>query len=77
MFEWLRRRKRSESAGSPQEAGESGHPQPADRALAGSDSLSPETHRLVDDDASLSTETHRLVEDDLSVSPETRRLVED
>jgi hypothetical protein len=67
MFGWRRRRKDEPTS-----------PEPAqDRAPAGRDALSPETHRLVGDDASLSPETHRLVDDDLSVSPETRRLVED
>ena len=65
MLGWLRRKQKDEPAGS------------ADSSPAGRDSLSPETHRLVDDDAALSEETHRLVDDDLSVSPETRRLVED
>ena len=68
MFGWLRR-KRNGEAGAPAAA--------QSRAPAGRDSLSAETHRLVDDDAALSAETHRLVDDDLSVSPETRRLVEE
>jgi len=65
VFGWLKRKEKKVSG------------EPADRSSAGRDSLSPETHRLVDDDAALSQETHRLVDDDLSVSPETRRLVED
>ena len=68
MFGWLRRKKEGTSPSLEERLDDEG--------IEAGDGLSPETHRLVDDDAGLSPETQGLV-DEHPVSPETRRLVDE